>query len=324
MEKIGVFYDGNYFHHVSNYYFYTHSKKRRLSVAGIHQFIRTRIAEESNLGINLCQIVDAHYFRGRSTAYEASQRGNQLYYDRLFDDILTHEGVTTHYLPMRNAYGRREDKGVDITLALEVYAQAVAGKYTTVALVISDGEYVPLVRKLNALGVKVMLLAWDFDYLNHEGIKKQTRASYELLERANFPLRMHELIDEGSVEGIFVASENRNRNDEGADFSQWDHDDDETERPYQGTVTELDDEEDDPAHLNAIEGDELHSEILSIKDGFGFIRFPNNNLFFHYSDVENCEFSELQPGEKVKFILSSGNGGQDIAKRVRKINAKIW
>lgn len=319
MEKIGVFYDGNYFHHVSNYYYYTHEKRRRLSVSGLHNYLRDAIAKSSNFPINMCQIVDAHYFRGRSTAYEASQRGNQLYYDRLFDDILTHEGVTTHYLPMRNAFGRREDKGVDITLALEVYAQAVTGKFTTVVLVISDGEYVPLVRKLNALGVKVMVVSWDFDYVNHDGIKKQTRASYELMERSNYPIRMHELIESGEAESIFVSAEHRHRVED--DFPDWD-DETNTDDPVNFSQVESfdDDVEDNPMHLNAIEGDELESEILSLKDGFGFIRFPNNNLFFHYTDVENCEFSELQPGEKVRFILSNGNVGQEVAKRVRKIN----
>jgi cold shock CspA family protein/uncharacterized LabA/DUF88 family protein len=319
MEKIGVFYDGNYFHHVSNYYYYTHEKRRRLSVSGLHNFFRDAIAKGSNLPISMCQIVDAHYFRGRSTAYEASQRGNQLYYDRLFDDILTHEGVTTHYLPMRNAFGRREDKGVDITLALEVYAQSVSGKFTTVVLVISDGEYVPLVRKLYALGVKVMVISWDFDYVNHEGIKKQTRASYELMERSNYPIRMHELIESGEAESIFVSAEHRHRIED--EFPDWDNQTNEDDTVIFSQVQSFEDDvKDNPMHLNAIDGDELESEILSLKDGFGFIRFPNNNLFFHYTDVENCEFSELQPGEKVMFILSNGNGGQEVAKRVRKIN----
>jgi cold shock CspA family protein/uncharacterized LabA/DUF88 family protein len=322
MEKIGVFYDGNYFHHVSNYYYYTHEKRRRLSVSGLHNYLRQTIAASNDLPVSMCQIVDAHYFRGRSTAYEASQRGNQLYYDRLFDDILTHEGVTTHYLPMRNAFGRREDKGVDITLALEVYSQAVAGKYSTVALIISDGEYVPLVRKLNALGVKVMVISWDFDYVNHEGIKKQTRASYELMERSNYPIRMHEVIESGDAENVFVSFEHRQRMDD--EFIEWDSDSDDESPNFSGPNAFSEEVEDNPKHLNAIEGDELESEILSLKDGFGFIRFPNNNLFFHYTDVENCEFSELQPGEKVKFILSNGNGGQEVAKRVRKINLKNW
>ena len=100
--RIGVFYDGNYFLHVSNYYNYFHSRRRRISIAGLHTFIRQQVAEEMQAEYRLCHVVDAHYFRGRMSAYEASQRGNQLYNDRLFDDVLMSEGVVTHYLPLRN------------------------------------------------------------------------------------------------------------------------------------------------------------------------------------------------------------------------------
>lgn len=314
MERIGVFYDGNYFHHVSNYYYYTHDRRRRLSVAGIHAFIRHQLSFETGLPFNLCQIVDAHYFRGRSSAYEASQRGNQLYYDRLFDDILTHEGVVTHYLPLRLIHGRKEEKGVDMSLALEAYELAHQKSFTTIVLIVSDGEYTPLVRKLNALGVKVMVLSWDFEYTNHEGLRKQTRTSQDLLDACSFPLTMHELIDDPEesdndvVNNLFVQIENKHRHDDNYNDN------------YSEDYTDVEDDEDyDEEHLDAVSGDSLESEILSLKEGFGFIRFPNNNLFFHYTDVEDCEFSELQPGEKVSFVLDDGDNGQHIARQVRKI-----
>ena len=40
LTRIGVFYDGNYFLHVSNYYNYSHERKNRLSIAGLHHFIK--------------------------------------------------------------------------------------------------------------------------------------------------------------------------------------------------------------------------------------------------------------------------------------------
>ena len=33
--RIGVFYDGGFFHHISNYYRYAHPRKQRISVPGI-------------------------------------------------------------------------------------------------------------------------------------------------------------------------------------------------------------------------------------------------------------------------------------------------
>ena len=45
--RIGVFYDGNFLLHASNYYNYIHPERRRLSLNGLHRFIRHRVAEEA-------------------------------------------------------------------------------------------------------------------------------------------------------------------------------------------------------------------------------------------------------------------------------------
>ena len=107
--RIGVFYDGNFLLHASNYYNYIHPVKRRLSLGGLHNFIRHRVAEEEGIEPSKCQIAQAHYFRGRLNAAEAAQRGNQLYNDRVFDDILMSEGIQPHYLPLRNLQGKKEE-----------------------------------------------------------------------------------------------------------------------------------------------------------------------------------------------------------------------
>lgn len=64
MIKIGVFYDGNYFLHVSNYYYYEHERNARISIEGLHNFIRSRVSKEEGIDVKLCHIVDSHYFRG--------------------------------------------------------------------------------------------------------------------------------------------------------------------------------------------------------------------------------------------------------------------
>jgi len=45
LTRIGVFYHGNYFSHVSNYYHYHHERKARISVSGLHEFIRHEVAD---------------------------------------------------------------------------------------------------------------------------------------------------------------------------------------------------------------------------------------------------------------------------------------
>ena len=112
LTRIGIFYDGNYFLHVSNYYAYHHARRSRISIAGLHDFVCHKVAEEEETDVKLCRIVDAHYFRSRLSAQEASSEGNRLYYDRLFDDILMSEGVTTHYLPIRSTAGPRQERDI--------------------------------------------------------------------------------------------------------------------------------------------------------------------------------------------------------------------
>ena len=61
-------------------------------------------------------------------------------------------------------------------------------------LIAADGDYIPLVKKLHALGTRVMVLGWD---LEHEGEQKKepttTYTSFELLEEATYPVMMNEL-----------------------------------------------------------------------------------------------------------------------------------
>ncbi len=283
--RIGVFYDGNFLLHASNYYNYIHPVKRRLSLGGLHNFIRHRVAEEEGLEPSKCQIAQAHYFRGRLNAAEAAQRGNQLYNDRVFDDILMSEGIQPHYLPLRNLQGKKEERGIDVWLSLEAYELAMTGRIDTVVLIVSDTDYTPLMRKLTGLGLRIMLLSWEFEYVNDDGAKMVTKTSHELLSLATYPVAMHDVINYGVqqnnplISEMFVAP--------------------------------------DPSR-QAREQTFETSEILSLKNGFGFIKYPNNNLFFHYQDVVG-EFADLSVGDPVEFTIEQNQQKQDVAKNVRKL-----
>ena len=283
--RIGVFYEGNFLLHASNYYNYIHPVKRRLSLGGLHNFIRHRVAEEEGIEPSKCQIAQAHYFRGRLNAAEAAQRGNQLYNDRVFDDILMSEGIQPHYLPLRNLQGKKEERGIDVWLSLEAYELAMTGRIDTVVLIVSDTDYTPLMRKLTGLGLRIMLLSWEFEYVNDDGVKMVTKTSHELLSLATYPVAMHDVINYGVqqnnplISEMFVAP--------------------------------------DPSR-QAREQTFETSEILSLKNGFGFIKYPNNNLFFHYQDVVG-EFADLNVGDPVEFTIEQNQQKQDVAKNVRKL-----
>lgn len=293
ITRVGVFYDGNYFLHVSNYYNYFHYQKSRISISGLHEFIRKQIAAEEETNVHLCQIVDAHYFRGRLSAQEASQKGNQLYYDRIFDDILMGEGVTTHYLPLKTTYtGGKQEKGIDVWLALEAFELAFYKRFDVLVLITSDGDYVPLVRKLNTLGTRVMVLYWEFEYTTDEGKTLSTWASQDLVKEATYPYAMHEIIDmrgpaDPLIKELFVQQS--------------------LLKPRVERKTQI------------VNGKTINeSEIKAIKSGYGFIKWPPKDLFFHYTSLIDADFNELREGDKVTFTIGKhAETGAELAQNVR-------
>ncbi|MDR3130896.1 MAG: NYN domain-containing protein [Treponema sp.] len=281
--RIGIFYDGYYFYKVSNYYKYEHAKKSRISINGLHEFIRNEISILTKTDIRQCQIIDAHYFKGRSMAKEL---GEKIQSERIFEDILMRENIVSHYLPLM--YGENntvQEKGIDVWLALEAYELAIYKHFDILVLVAGDGDYVPLVRKLHTLGTQVILICWDFTYLNENGKPGETKTSRQLLDEVFHVVPMYIKIEQNNnayIRNLFVTDKT---NDRSQDLS--------------GAVNENDFE-----NGNAVrQAQEYVSLIFSINpNGFGFIKDEaNNNLFFHYSSVTNRDFTELQPGTKVKY-----------------------
>jgi uncharacterized LabA/DUF88 family protein/cold shock CspA family protein len=302
--KLGVFYDGGYFSHVSNYYNYVHPHRRRLHIGGLHDFIRHMVAEREGTTANLCHIIDAHFFRGRFSAKDANEKTNQLYYDRVFDEVLMYNGVQTHYLPVKDQLGRKREKGIDVLMALETYELCMLKRYDVVALIASDGDHVPLVRKLHALGCKTMLLGWDFEYTDEtSGEQQTTRTSTDLWNNVSYPLEMSDLVEEGLqskdevVLDMFVTKEVMPR--------------DPSSDPDKPLVS-----------VSNYEDTERHSsQVMSLHNGYGFIRFPENNLFFLHEDLEEVDFATLAVGDMVEFNTAMNSKGQRVAKHIKRVTA---
>ncbi len=346
LTRIGVFYDGNYFFHVSNYYQYQHERKARISIDGLHEFIRHQVAEAEGEDVKYCQIVDAHYFRGRPRAQEAEARG-LLLRERQFDDILMREGVITHYLPL----GPDGEKGIDVWLALETYELAIYKRFDVIVLIACDGDFLPLVRKLNALGARVMLLGWGFSYIDQSGKDRETRTAQVLLEEVTYPVLMHHIIDDRSRRGdhridqLFVphkepglyqkpmeikkshalatqtlpasqpngmASINvRTAADipataDGATTADAPAPADASATASGATSTIA-----IPSPSGAISNGVSVGKIQALREGFGFIT-PNDgsgNLFFFHASVLNADFNELRVGDEVTYKIGNNDKG---------------
>ena len=278
--RIGIFYDGYYFYKISNYYKYEHERKSRISISGLHDFIRSEIAALTKTDIRQCRIIDAHYFKGRSSAKEL---GEKVQSERIFEDILMRENIVSHYLPLR--FGDNnviQEKGIDVWLALEAYELAIYKHFDILVLVAGDGDYVPLVRKLHTVGTQVMLVCWDFSYHNENGDVVETKTSRQLQEEVFFPVQMHQRIEQNGSEYIkelFVHEKNYER------------------LPVAYNTM--------PENVPDGENEEHISVIFSINpNGFGFIKDEvRNNIFFHYSRVTNCDFQDLKYGMEVKYTV---------------------
>jgi cold shock CspA family protein/uncharacterized LabA/DUF88 family protein len=314
LMKIAVFYDGQYYYKVSNYYCFQHPRKRRLNISGLQAFIRHQVSEVLDVDKSLCPIVDAHYFRGRLSAVEA--QGSQiLFNERLFDEILMNEGIITHYLPLKYSQGKRQEKGIDVWLALEAYELAVYKRYDVVVLIACDGDYVPLVRKLSTLGTRVMLLSWDFQYSDEFGSLQTTKTSQDLLEEVTYPIAMHEIID------------NRVRQNDSIINNLFNPAPLKITPPFQRpAVSSTPKAPSAPENGNAAPAavasgpDIKKSRIKTLENGYGFIEYPPNNVFFHYSQLVNVDFNDLKIGDSVEFTLTDRDGKPN-AVNVRKSGA---
>lgn len=305
--RIAVFYDGTYFNKVSNYYLYQHERQARISIAGLHEFILDQVAQRESIDRRYCHIVDAAYFRGRLTAKQALAR-ETLYSDRLFEDVLMRANVSIHQHHIVERNGELEEKSIDVLLALEAYELASLKRYDLCVLITGDGDFVPLVRKLNTLGSRVMLLGWDFEY-EHHGQRRRTRTSQQLIDIVTYPIMMTDEIDSRSrkrdpmvnqlflprTEGTAERPENPERQETSADRGPAERQD--------GPV---------PDGVTRHEG-VIHAVVAD--KGFGFIRpaGAGSNIFFHASEVLDADFADLREEMAVSYAVKSTPRGPQAA-----------
>jgi cold shock CspA family protein len=248
--------------------------------------------------------VDAHYFRGRLPSKVVEER-NRLLSERVFEDILIRQNITTHYLPVSGS----AEKGIDVWLALETYELAVLKRFNVIVLIAGDGDFVPLVRKLNTLGTRVMLLGWDFRYQDENGEERETKTSQALQSECTYPLMMSSLIDaaepdDARVNNLFVPA---------PAFP----------RPFSPRPAAPPDGGHAGRSNAASTGDDdtvYEGNIKRIKEGYGFITAPQleGDVFFYHLDMVDGDFAQLAEGDLVEFKLGKNEKGitaRDIVRR---------
>jgi hypothetical protein len=57
-------------------------------------------------------------------------------------------------------------------------------------------------------------------------------------------------------------------------------------------------------------------DVMSLHNGYGFIRFPENNLFFLHEDLVDVVFTDLKIGDLLSFTVAVNARGQRVAKQI--------
>jgi cold shock CspA family protein len=182
------------------------------------------------------------------------------------------------------------EKGIDVWLALEAYELAIYKRFDVSVLVACDGDFLPLVRKLNTLGTRVMLLGWDFIWIDQNNEERETRTAQVLLD-VTYPIMMHRVIDDRSrrndplINGLFVPQKERKATVAAATSA------------VARVATAF------PGSPASTAGDAHEGSIQHLKEGFGFVlpKGGGSNIFFFHAAVTNADFNELKVGDKVPY-----------------------
>lgn len=282
-KLIGIFYDGGYFSRVNQYYNSIHEEHSGINFQGLHAFIKQYIADREGVDVKRCQISEAHYFRGRVNAQVAEERA-LLVSERKFDDRLMQHGITTHYLPLTH----QKEKGVDVAFALEAYELARAEKFDVMVMFAGDSDFVPLVRKVTALGIRVMLLAWDFQYTDHHGQTQETHTAQSLWQVATYPVQMDRMIGDRAYRGDSLIR----------DLLMPKRTAKLPQVHVRSAAT--------PATSAVFWG-----TVMSVKEGYGFItpEAGGDNLFFHHSGVVNVHFGQIKENDAIEYEIGANDKG---------------
>lgn len=293
--SVAIFYDGNYLGRVAKYYGSNNIVKYKLNIEALHHYIKGEVAAIANDMLSDIYIASAHYFRSRHSAIEAVHRKNQLFRDRVSDDQLRLLNIESHYTPFSTHFNSGDDAFICNWLSLDLLEESLTKEFDFVVLVVGSSAYLPLINKLTARGIETMVVGWDIVMCGENSI--DIKACDKLFEAASYTVVVNVALDqdaEGLGDLLTPIVSNR-------------------------TVTptvqqEIEEEQDN--------GEREISEILTLKPNFGFIRFPNNNLFFRASDYLG-NYSELKVGDTVEFVVEVTDDGQNTARKVSKVESNL-
>lgn len=208
--RIAVYIEGAYFTKINMYYRYYNPIKSNMTFNGLFDFFKSEIALGFNMPYADCIVCDSHWYRGRFSTSQIEKkyidntsRLKQFSNERKMSDLFMYQGIKQHYYPVQinPKTGQASDSIVSMYLIADVLESAFRDEYDAVVLLLGDVSYLPLIKKLNKLGKRVILPVWDFEYVDQEsGMTQTTRSSQTLINEANYNIYMDELLSSSNEE----------------------------------------------------------------------------------------------------------------------------
>ncbi len=162
IASIGVFIDGGYYSKINDAL--EEQFSQNIAVDKLFKYIRTKIAEISGTSESNCIITQSHFYRGRYRAKDAAHK-NLLYAERRFEDNLIENDVIFHYKHLREIERNDEttvvEKGIDVWFALDAFQLSLIHNFDYVVLITGDADHEMLVKKLQTIKSRVILLTWN-------------------------------------------------------------------------------------------------------------------------------------------------------------------
>jgi hypothetical protein len=209
ITKVAMFIDGSFFLQVNTFYKYHHYVGKSFHYSGFIDYVRHKVAQLEHSRYNLCQVVEAHWFRGRypTSAMELkypdpTKRLEIMTNERKMEDTLIYQGITSHYYPLQvdHETGETQERPINVWFATEALAMAAQGLFDVLVIVGGDSEYKHLAAKLSALGVRTMVLGWNITYEadTQNGFRSRyIKTSQALIDECTYPVWLDKIIDQG-------------------------------------------------------------------------------------------------------------------------------
>jgi hypothetical protein len=180
--KIGVYVEGNFWFHLAHYWLHEHEMRVKLRLDGVQDAIRWYAREAFGRPVQHTRIHRSHFVHGPKSTLSPA-------YAKVLDRL----GVTRHHMAANPTNNRV--LGVRAELILLCYDDAYYDDLDMVALITGDDEYRPLVDRLVAEKVKVLIPQIETDFTdNRTGDKRWLATSSHLCGAATDAPSYEELL----------------------------------------------------------------------------------------------------------------------------------